>query len=63
MVPQDYIERAKWRLLGECLAMPGLSLTVAQARRLLALDIRACQELLGCLLRQAADAEAALVSA
>ena len=49
MVTQDYIERAMRQLLGEYLAMPGLSLTVAQTQRLLALDIGACQELLGVL--------------
>ena len=49
MVTQDYIERAMRQLLGEYLAMPGLSLTVAQTHRLLALDIGACQELLGVL--------------
>ncbi len=49
MVTQDYIGRAMRRLLGEYLAMPGLSLTVAQTQRLLALDIGACQELLGVL--------------
>lgn len=51
MVPQNYSERAMRRLLGEYLAMPGLSLTVGQTQRLLALDVGSCQELLGVLAR------------
>jgi hypothetical protein len=49
MVTQDSIGRATRRLLGEYLAMPGLSLTVAQTQRLLALDTAACRELLAVL--------------
>jgi len=49
MVTQGHTEQAMRRLLDEYLAMPGLSLTVAQMRRLLALDAGACQELLAVL--------------
>ena len=49
------------RLLREYLALPGLSLTVEQLQRLLALDAGACQELLaavaqsGCLVHRQDD--------
>jgi Fic family protein len=39
----EYVER---RLLGEYLDLPGLSLTLAQAARLLGVDARTCEALL-----------------
>ncbi len=39
-------EPALQRVVGEYLEMPGLSLTVAQARRLWGLDARTCERLL-----------------
>jgi hypothetical protein len=40
------VDHTRQRVVGEYLEMPGLSLTVPQARRLLGLDTRTCERVL-----------------
>lgn len=47
--PSRATEDALRRVQGEFLEMPGLRLTVAQARRLWGLDVTSCEALLGAL--------------
>jgi hypothetical protein len=42
----SHTDEALQRVVGEYLEMPGLSLSVPQARRLLGIDARKCEELL-----------------
>ncbi len=45
-------EQTLWRIRGEYLEMPGMSLTAKQAQRLWGLDQQACEELLRTLVAQ-----------